>query len=76
MLVHELGGVEEVLDGVLGLRLFEDGGGRDALRLGELGHDIGFDVAVVCGPAGDDDAWSDTGLVLADGFKNALALLG
>ena len=75
VLMHELGRVEEILDSVLGLRLFEDGGCRDALRLGELGHDVGFNIAVVSGSAGDDDAWGDAGLILTDGLEDALALL-
>ena len=76
MLVHELGRVVDVLDGVEGLGFFEDVGGGDTLGCGELGHGVGLDEAVVGGAAGHDDVWSDAGFVLADALENALALLG
>ena len=76
MVVHDLGGVEDVLDGVVGLAFFDDGGGGDALGFGEEGHGVGFDEVVVGGAAGHDDGGGDAGFVLADAFEDALALLG
>ncbi len=74
--MHDLCRVIDVLDGVLCLGFFEDGGGGDALCGSELGHDVGFDEGVVSGAAGHDDARSYAGLVLADAFEDAFALLG
>jgi len=74
--VHDVSGVEDVLDGVLGLALFEDAGGGDALRLGELGHDVGFDEVIVGWTAGHDEARGDSGVVFADAFEDAGTLLG
>lgn len=74
--MHDLRGVVDVLDGVLGLRLLGDGGCGNTLGLRELVHDVGFDELVVRGGSGHDDVRGDAGFVLADGFEDALALLG
>ena len=76
VLMHELGRVIDVLDGVEGLGFFEDIGGRDPLSGGELSHGMGFDEVVVGGAAGHDEVASDAGFVLADAFEDALALFG
>ena len=72
MRVQDGGGIIDVLDGVLCLGFFEDVGRGHALR---LGHELRFDELVVGGSAGHDDARGDAGAVLADAFKDALALL-
>ena len=76
VLVHELGRVVDVLDGVEGLGLFEDGVSWDALCLRELGHSVGLDEVVVGWAAGHDDMGGDAGFVLSDAFEDTLALLG
>jgi hypothetical protein len=76
VLMHELGGVVDVLDGVHGLRLFEDGGGGHSLGGGELRHSLGFDEVVVGGGSGHDDVGGDAGPILADAFQYSFALLG
>ena len=74
--MHDLGGVEDVLDGVVGLAFFDDGGGGDTLGFGEDGHGVGFDEVIVGGTAGHDEDGSDAGFVFADAFEDASALLG
>jgi hypothetical protein len=76
VLVHDAGGVVDVLDGVLGLHIFEDYRCGDAFAPRQLRHHIGFYVLVVGGGAGHDDVRSDAGLIFADAFEDALALLG
>ena len=76
MAMHDLRRVVDVLDGVLGLAFLDEGGGGDALRLSELGHDVRFDELVVGGASGHNEARGDAGAVLADAFEDAGALLG
>src|SRR4051794_18536227 len=72
---HDALAVEDVLNGVLRLRFFDDGLGWDALGEGERGHGVGFDELVVGGAAGEDEVRSDPGLELANAFEGAFALL-
>ena len=76
MLMHHLSGVVDVLNGVLGLGLFIDCHGGNALRRGELGHGVGFDELIVGGSSGHDEAWRYACFIFADPFEDALALLG
>jgi hypothetical protein len=76
MLMHDLGGVIDVLDGVLGLNIFEDCRRGNALASGQLGHDIGLDVLIVGGGSGHDDIRGDSGFILADAFEDTFSLLG
>lgn len=75
VLVHDAGGVVDVLDSVLGLNVFEDCRCRHALASSQLRHDIGFNVLIMGGGAGQDEVWGDAGFVLADTFEDAFALL-
>ena len=75
VLVHDLCGVVDVLDGVLGLGFFKDGRGGDALCLSELGHGVGFDGLIVGCGARHDDVRSDAGFVLTNALEDPLALL-
>src|SRR5215469_17659035 len=72
---HDLAAVEDVLNGVLSLPLFDDGVRRNSLGEGECGHGVGLDEVVMGGAAGEDDMWSGAGLELANAFESALALL-
>ena len=74
--MDDLGGVVDVLDGVEGLRLFENGRAGYALGGGKLGHGVGFNELIVSGSSSHDDARGYTSLVLVNTFKNSFALLG
>lgn len=76
MRCHDALTVEDVLDGVQSLTFLDDVCGRDALREGERGHDVGFDELIVRGAAGEDDDGSDAGFEFAYSFEGAFALLG
>lgn len=76
MVVHDLCGIEDVLNGVLGLRLFDDGGSRDTLAARQFRHYVRFNVLVVGGGSGHDDVGRDTGFILPDTFQHSFALLG
>src|SRR5438309_10737148 len=73
---HDALAVEDVLDGVLRLRFFEDGVGWNSLGEGERGHGVGFDELVVRRGAGEDEMGSDPGFELANAFEGAFALFG
>src|ERR1700751_1752259 len=68
--------VVDVLDGVLGFVLFEDGIVWNALLFGERGHDVGFDELIVGSASGEDDGGGYAGFVLANSFEGTLALFG
>ncbi len=73
---HDLAAVADVLEGVLGSLVDEDGVGGDALGDGEALHGLGFGEPVVGRAAGHDDVGGNPLAVLADGLEDALALLG
>jgi len=73
---HDLAAVEDILNCVLRVVFFDDGGGRDPLGQRECGHDVGFNELVVCGASGEDQVRSDAGFELANAFERAFPLLG
>ena len=75
MLMHDLRGIVDVLDGVLGLAFFDDVGGGNALRGSQLCHSVGFDQVIVRRPASHDDVWGNAGFVFAHTFEDSFALL-
>lgn len=74
MVVHDLRGIVDILDGVLSLVLFEDIGGWNSLAGRELGHRMGLDEVVMRGAARHDDARGYAGLVLSHAFQDTLSL--
>jgi hypothetical protein len=75
VLMHDPGRIIDVLDRVLGLYIFENCRCRHTPFTGKLRHDVRFNVLVMCSGAAHDDIRSDPGLVFADCFEHALALL-
>jgi len=75
VLVHDLGRVVDVLDGVLSVAFLDDDIGGNALRFSQLGHHVSFNEVIVRSASGHDDVWRYTGSILANAFEDTHALL-
>ncbi len=72
---HDALAEKDVLNGVRGQPLFDDGVRWNSLGLGERGHDMRLYETVVGGSAREDEVRSDARLELANAFERALSLL-
>jgi hypothetical protein len=72
---HDVLTIEDVLNGVSGLILLNDGAGWDALFHCEGSHNVGLWKLIVGWATRKDDVRCDAGFELANAFERALPLL-